>query len=87
MLPKNRKARCNIYIYIFEDGRIGKSASGPREQDLGAIADGTLTVLKCNGVCVITVGEVMEDGSLGQLPVAKLEQCETGEYHYLEGHE
>lgn len=35
----------------------------------------------------INVQEVMEDEKLQPLPVAKLEQCEEGEWHYLEGHE
>ena len=76
-----------MYIYIFEDGRIGKSASGPGNGDLACIADGTLTVLKCASVSVVAIYEVMEDQKLQPLPVVKFEQDEHGDYHYLEGHE
>ena len=88
---QTRKARCNIYIYIFEDGRIGVSHQAPRGHDLTLIGYGELTVLQCTGInpvpSNIIVQEVMEDEKLQPLPVAKLEQCEEGEWHYLEGHE
>ena len=79
-----------MFIYIFEDFRVAKSLTAPKSEDLAAIADGILTVLRCvpnKSTGGVDVQEVLEDGQLGELPSCSEENDETGEYHYLSGHE
>lgn len=79
-----------MFIYIFEDFRVAKALTAPKAEDLTAIAEGILIVLRCvpnKTTGGVDVQEVLEDGQLGELTACSFDSNENGEYHYLSGHE
>lgn len=79
------------YIYVFEDGTYGVSEVAPLPQDIEAIDQGTLLVLKCDvepdgshsQYVKVKVTEIDPDGNEQPPNAAKQENNEFGEYHYL----
>jgi hypothetical protein len=66
-----------IYIYIFEDGAIGKSEESPTEKDFESIAEGILEVLVINkGLEIYGINDTNENYEIDYCKIA------LG-YHYL----
>ena len=64
------------YVYIFEDGTTQKHSEQPTDIDKDMIADGTLMVLKCDGVKYVS-----EDGDLDELTECNYVTSTDGNYH------
>ena len=70
-----------MYIYIFEDGRVGTSESAPGFDDMLCIGDGTLEVLLVDGDVIRGIKENGVDQYA--LPDADWNDESTKEYHVI----
>ena len=68
-----------MFLYIFEDGRIGMSHVSPLSEDLRAIDQGMLQVVELAPDEFGRFFEVTEDG--GRCPVPVCKPDESGQYH------
>jgi hypothetical protein len=68
-----------MFLYIFEDGTVGKSSVSPLPEDLQAIDQGVLQVIEFADGESGGFVEVTEDG--GRCAVQECKPGESGQYH------
>ena len=73
-----------IYLYIDEEGCVGKSEIGPTKVDIDAMDDGRLDVLRLvpNDLGHVFVEGLDTDGLWYEIPTARIRKGDGGnEYH------